>query len=239
MRARHRHFNARHAGADLVLDSRYIAQSNNTAVDSWPDRSANNYTIQQTSTARPTFVESQMNGNPVVRFDGSNDFLNGGDILDILSNNLTMICVAKISSGTNAGLCGKSRFGGSAGRYSLVRNSSSMQAIFQDTGTMVAEISDSSSTTRINTLQVNRGNTNTLFFSGIQQNQNTGLSGTTSYNTTDEFFVGAYQSSSGTTPAQLFLNGDIAQVIVLFAFNQPLRKRMEQSAAYSFKIACS
>lgn len=240
MRARHRHFNARHAGADLVLDSRYIDQSDNTAVSAWPDRSANNHTVSQsTAASQPTFRTNQLNGNPVVRFDGSADFLNGGDILDVLDRGVTMICVAKISSGASAALCGKSRAASASGRFSLAKDSGTFLSIFSDSEARNATVSDSSTTFRINTMAVNRANTNTLFFDGAQKAQNANLIGTTSYNTADQFFIGAYQSSSGTTPAQLFLNGDISQVVVIFTFNTPLRRRMEHAAAYSFKISCN
>jgi len=242
MRARHRHFNARHAGADLVLDARFIDQADNTAVSAWPDRSANNHTIEQTASgSRPTFKLAQMNGNPVVQFDGSDDFLNGGDILDMLSNNLTMLCVAKRISGAAGSLCGKSRFAGSLGRYTFIRDNNAMVAIFHDQSPRVAQAADTSTSPRIYTQAANRGATMTLFFDGQQQAQNTDLSGTTSYDTTDEFFVGAYQSTEGTTPprAPYYHNGDIAQVVVLFSFNTPLRKRLEHAAAYSFKISCN
>jgi hypothetical protein len=78
MRARHRHFNPRHAGADLVLDSRYIAQSNNTAVSTWADRSGNATDATQSNGAnQPTFRTGQQGGNGGVDFDGSDDFLIG------------------------------------------------------------------------------------------------------------------------------------------------------------------
>jgi hypothetical protein len=78
MRARHRHFNPKDAGADLVLDARYIAQSDNTAVSSWADRSGNATDATQSNSGnRPTFRTAQQGGNGGVDFDGSDDFLIG------------------------------------------------------------------------------------------------------------------------------------------------------------------
>lgn len=78
MRRRHRHFNPAHAGADLVLDARYIDQSDNTAVSSWVDRSGNAYNASQATAAnQPTFRTAQQGGNGGVDFDGSNDFMTG------------------------------------------------------------------------------------------------------------------------------------------------------------------
>ena len=240
MRARHRHFNPRHAGADLVLDARYINQADDTAVSNWADRSANAHTIEQDSAAnQPKFRTNAMNGNPVVRFDG-NDFLNGGDICDLLDRGITMLCVAKFTSGATGAFCGKSRFASGSGRYSLFRQNNVMFSLFADTaGNQNATIADTSTAARINVMAINAGSTNTLFLDGAQQAQDATLAAASSYDTTDEFFVGAYQSSTGTTPAQLFLNGDIAQVVVNFTHNTPLRKRLEHAAAFSFKISCN
>jgi hypothetical protein len=78
MRARQRHFNPKDAGADLVLDARYINQSDNTAVSSWADRSGNAYNADQaTASNQPTFRTAQQGGNGGVDFDGNNDFLTG------------------------------------------------------------------------------------------------------------------------------------------------------------------
>src|ERR1035437_9219293 len=50
-----------------------IAQSNNTAVSSWPDSSGNNHTATQgTGASQPTFKTSQVNSLPGVYFNGSN-----------------------------------------------------------------------------------------------------------------------------------------------------------------------
>ncbi|MBU6182686.1 MAG: hypothetical protein KGR46_07740 [Verrucomicrobia bacterium] len=242
MRARHRHFNPRFAGADLVLDSRYINQADNTAVTSWADRSANAFNADQTTPAnQPTFQTNEVASNGVVRFDGSNDFLTCGDNLDILTRSVTMIGVAKFASTAEGCICGKAAAIGAAGRYSIHRTGSSFRALWNDVGTFPTDkASDTSTSWRINTQTVERNVANTLFWDGAQQAQQTGLSGTTSYDTIFPFFVGAYQSPNSTgTPPIIPINGDIAQVVVMFSFNTPLRRRLEHAAAYSFKIACS
>lgn len=243
MRARHRHFNPRFAGADLVLDSRYINQADNTAVTSWADRSGNAFNADQTNaTNQPTFQTNEIASNGVVRFDGSNDFLTCGDNLDVLSRNITMIGVAKFATSGNGTICGKSAATGIGGRYSFLREPSlgGFTGLWHDTNARLAAKSDTSTSWRINTQVVERAVANTLFWDGTQQAQNATLSGTTSYNITQQFFVGAYQSdTTDGTPPIFPLNGDIAQVVVMFAFNTPLRRRLEHAAAYSFKIACS
>jgi hypothetical protein len=244
MRFRNRHFNARHAGASLVLDSRFIDQADNSEVSSWADRSTNAHTIQQTTPAsRPTFQTNEINGNPVVRFDGSNDFLSGGDILDIGTNSLTMLAVAKRSSGSNGALFGKSEAAGSAGRYSLLRENNSFYPLYSPASGVAnaPSIADTSTSARINVGEVERGVAVRLRFNGAQEATSTiTVSDTTNHNNGFSFFVGAYQTAGGTnTFSNYFWNGDIAQAVVLFTFNVSLRKRLEHSAAYSFKIACN
>lgn len=76
MRARHRHFNAAHCGGDLLLDSRYLALNNNDAVSSWTNRAnSSNNAAQATAANQPTYQTNQLNGNPAVSFDGSDDFV--------------------------------------------------------------------------------------------------------------------------------------------------------------------
>jgi hypothetical protein len=61
-------------------------------------------------------------------------------------------------------------------------------------------------------------------------------------NTSDSYYVGAYGNSTGTGPLSgLYFNGDIAQVVVLFtsSFSTSVLKRLEHTAAFSFKIACN
>jgi hypothetical protein len=53
-----------------------LALSNGAAVASWADSSGNGQTLAQaTGTAQPTYVTNVVGGNPVVRFDGTTDFL--------------------------------------------------------------------------------------------------------------------------------------------------------------------
>ena len=82
MRARHRHFTyGAVENARLALDSRYIHQSDNTEVSPWSDRSRSGNDVSQATAAnRPTFQTAEQGGNGVVRFDGSNDVLTRNEI---------------------------------------------------------------------------------------------------------------------------------------------------------------
>jgi len=55
-----------------------------SAVSEWKDKSGNNRHLTQTTGGnRPTYISSAQNGLSVVRFDGTNDYLNGSGITNI------------------------------------------------------------------------------------------------------------------------------------------------------------
>jgi hypothetical protein len=63
-------------GVALWLDAGRLGLSNGQAVASWPDVSGNGHTATQgTSSSRPVYVASAVNGQPAVQFDGVNDYL--------------------------------------------------------------------------------------------------------------------------------------------------------------------
>jgi hypothetical protein len=56
------------------------AFADNDPIGTWPDDSAANVDATQSSTARPIRKDAILNGQPIVRFDGSNDYFNIGDL---------------------------------------------------------------------------------------------------------------------------------------------------------------
>jgi hypothetical protein len=102
MRARHRHFKfGAVQNSKLVLDSRYIQQSDNTEVSPWADRSGNGHDVSQATAAnRPTFQTAEQGGNGVVRFDGSNDVLTRNEIGISSPVAATLIVYAKRATGS-------------------------------------------------------------------------------------------------------------------------------------------
>jgi len=70
--------------------------SDNDPIDTWPDSSGNGIDLTQTSTARPLYKTGIVNGLPVARFDGSNDFISSGSFT--LSTNVCAVVVYKLAS---------------------------------------------------------------------------------------------------------------------------------------------
>ena len=76
MHRRARHFNAKDVGASGVYDTRFISGlSNNDTVSTWSSRTGTNNATQSVLANRPIYITNRLNGNPVVQFDGSNDYL--------------------------------------------------------------------------------------------------------------------------------------------------------------------
>ncbi len=63
------------AGCVLWLYADTIGLSDNDPVSTWTDLSGNSNNATQSSTARPTYKKAVQNGRAVLRFDGSNDFM--------------------------------------------------------------------------------------------------------------------------------------------------------------------
>ena len=77
MRARHRHFSYKAAGAVVAYDARYLTDSDGTALQTWPDRSGAYNATEATSTKRPIVrtLANGINGSTALRFDGIDDDL--------------------------------------------------------------------------------------------------------------------------------------------------------------------
>jgi|LakMenE18May11ns_1017448.scaffolds.fasta_scaffold9569432_2 hypothetical protein len=237
MRARQRHLNPKAAGAKIVLDSRYIDQADNTAITSWADRSGNAYNAAQgDNTKQPTFQTNEIGGNGAVRFDGSNDSLQATSV--ILPCHISAIVV---QSSTRTGSNLKFWF-----EHSANTNSNS-GCFFNGTyGGAWAYNRNSGLTdgpSRDNTDWIGSGwsiashsydGTGIIYKNGVLVSDVT-FSGTARSNTdaTQALNIGARNQAS------LFLNGDIAQIVIVPVASNSLRRRLENAASYSFKIACS
>lgn len=75
-----------------------IDQADNTSVSAWLDSSGNEaHMYQSSATAQPTLQTNELNGYPVVRFDGTNDFMNLTAPFDELPTNTSSVEAVKYS----------------------------------------------------------------------------------------------------------------------------------------------
>jgi hypothetical protein len=189
------------------------------SVSQWDDKSGNarNFT-QAVAANQPTTGTRTKNGLNVIDFDGSNDRLAGGNILNVGTGGVTTFGVAKMdTSAATQGLWGKH---GTAvgGRYSTFFSltTNSMTALFNDTAIRSA-LSDPGASNRTDTFiygqRVVRNSAMTLWRNGSIVATNSGLSGTTSYAPSSTWRIGSV-SDPTTQVAAFFLDGYIAEIIV-------------------------
>jgi hypothetical protein len=242
MRARQRHLNPKAAGAALVLDARYITGlNNNDAVTTWSDRSGNAYDpTQSSSTLKPLYKTGQINGNPVVTFDGSNDHMSFNTPLDftafigVIKTSTTalfrtVLCVRKASTATAAAIYYQTR---SPARLwgSFRLPSSESESDFVATASVLGSGQASVvSSSRSNTA-MNAG------VDGVFGTEDTTTDTLTAVSTITYVGAGYY---AGAVVDQW--PGDIA-ICVGITGDRPsdsLMKRLQNYAGFSYKIACS
>lgn len=85
------------SGCILWLRADSLALSNGAAAEEWFDESSSGNHTNQTGTACPTFVTNVVNSLPVLRFDGTNDYL----ILDSNVSTVRQYFIVAKWSGTN------------------------------------------------------------------------------------------------------------------------------------------
>lgn len=229
MRARHRHFNQRDAGAIVALDARRIeGLSNNDPVSTWSDvsRSANNATSSLTS--RPLYKTGQSGGNPALNFDGSNDFMTLASSI-MGTGTRTVLSVTKKVSGAKMVCLAPSS--GTAGSYSCFDFTDSQLYI---TDPLYYKASSGGNLTAHSVVieRISGGlqnGTSDLFVNGEQKSLGAALSNLG----TDEFkWIGRRNTD--------YSSGDISLIVGFsLSVSDPVLKRIQRSAAFSFKIACA
>jgi hypothetical protein len=239
MRARHRHFNARDAGAGLVLDARYINQGNATSVSTWVDRGLGGNNATQTNAGnQPTYQSGAIGGQAAVRFDGTDDFLDSAHLISGQTNRTIIVTYKQTKSisqqqspfGTQTNLGANTfqfffitseistRFNGANQIYDAAVNVNE-----------TAIISTNSSGSTFASVGVRK---NGLSLSITSQNNNTNT-----INTQGSSKVGVYFQ---TFAAQQFFGGDIGCIISAPQnLPTPLLRRVEHACAFSFKQSCN
>lgn len=243
MRARQRHLNPSGAGATLVLDARFISGLNDgDAVSTWTDRSgAGNNATQGTALNRPLYRTGAngINRNPAVFFDGSNDFLSSA-VAPAAATKVSVIAVAQsnLVDGNWRTIISNTA-SGSIRRLTLIQNGGFGQpnnylTYFTNSNGQVwsgtsGALTQSSPFVSSNVEQ----NDNSLrsWFNGVLGANSGAVASQAPSATTD---IGRY-TSSNVFP----WSGPIGYVVIVPQLTSPLRRRLEQSAAFSFKIACS
>ena len=238
MRARHRHLNAKAAGASVVLDSRYITGlSDGSNVSSWSDRSGNSNNAT-TASNYPTYETNEQAGNPVVRF--------------VSSSSTRLSCSSAAFTGSGSRFLMAAYKSTSTGTYI---NTAAGQGAANTTGTwftMAARTqfatgdpyiggfgadTQNNKSTPDNAWKVGTGayNGTTLF---TRKNAVEIDSVARTLNTNNSVFRVGHDDGAGTL--QEFWGGDIAYIAAgASTYSVPLLRRLEHAMGLSYKIACS
>ncbi|HOL99057.1 MAG TPA: hypothetical protein PLE86_11305, partial [Bacteroidales bacterium] len=183
----------------------------------WYDRSENDYQILQNSaTARPTFaIASELNNQPVIVFNGTNSYLDGGNILNLGTNSHTFFIISK-KTGNSGSFFSKSRAATAEGRYGFIIESGNLSFFYHDNQQRNVSL-NSFSNNNYNLFSIlnNRQNQKNQLFVNSNFVKENSLNADYEFNNTFNFLIGAYNNSSGGVPPYfaLYLNGAIAEII--------------------------
>jgi len=226
MRARQRHLKPKSIGAFIALDSRYINQSDNAAISTWSDLSgSSNNATQATGSLQPLYRTGILGGNGVVRFDGVNDFLESPTITKNQPYTSFVITFPR------AYLNGYNVFfeDTSLACHPTIAPDSGVSKYQMYAGTSLWGIASTLNAWFLGSYVFNSTSSKITINGGTPT---TGNAGSTNIN--GEFQVGRNWNKGA------YNDNDIALGMVCeSAFSDALRKRVEHSAAYSFKLACS
>ena len=215
MRARQRHFNSKDAGANLVLDSRFISGLNdNDPISTWTSRSGGANATASGSNI-PVYQTNPLNGLPYVYFAGTNKTMRA----TFSSSNPSTVVLCSYPTTDVSGF--RIMFAGSSNSFAVGYNQSAQ--VFLATSTVL-----SASRSRPTTIDVYTGVVNSTS-SALRVNGTQVASGSlASFSST---FVNLFTNNVG--------NFGIGYMGTFFFFpsalGQPILKRVEFSTALSFK----
>ena len=184
-----------------------------TSVTAWRDKSSNNYS--STVFNSPTYSSSSLNGLPGITFNGTSQYMNFGNVLNIGTSSIYVFVISKFDSTANGGIIGKtSARGGVTGRWALYRFASDggLGYLFDNSNAATSGfVADSSTEPRLLTLYWDRSNS-FLFQNGSQIITRT-FAYTSNFTGTDPLYVAAYPNSTATAPA-FYFPGKIGEILV-------------------------
>jgi hypothetical protein len=237
MRARHRHFNPKAAGATAAFDARFgIDVADGAGVDTWTNRVGSNNATQSTSANRPLYRATGGNSNsPAVEFDGSAYRL--AHSISALGAPSLFMATVKRTGGTGVDALA-SFMPPNTTNYSILYSRSGVGTesnwgfVPINSGQSILDAWRICSAKPASTATSN--SSTTVWTDGA--NETTGSGTRYAGDGFDRRFIGTDLAPAVGGP---FL-GLLSQVLAIPAdVGNPLRKRLEHAAAYSFKISCN
>jgi hypothetical protein len=235
MRARHRHFTHKAAGAVVAYDARYLTESDGTALQTWTDRTGGYNAAEDTSTKRPLVKTGTngINGMTALQFDGTNDDLQAASVP--LNTFITLVVCGKFTTAKPFFFEHSSDTTPNSGFYFYGSNGNSWEFY---RGTNLHSASGSTgwfgSSNAIGSLRYDgSGNYRKDGGTALANNTVSGSSRTNS-SVTDAFNICSRNRTA------VFGEGLLGTLAIYDgAASDSMLKRLEHAAAYSFKIACN
>lgn len=225
------------SGCSLWLDAAtsFLGFTNGQTISSWIDRSSNGFVGSAINS--PRILTNSINGLPTVQFNGTNQYINFGNVINMGSSQIYVFSVVRFSG--DGAIVQKSSFRGNAGRWFLARitgDGGMVMGIDATGGGVVAPFADTTATTQMVAGYWDR-NTIYTFQNGTQRASSI-LINSTNLSNTDPLYVGAYGNSSGTGPqAGLFLNGVVGEILVyLTSMTVSQRQQIEGYLAWKWGL---
>ncbi|HSH93314.1 MAG TPA: chitobiase/beta-hexosaminidase C-terminal domain-containing protein [Roseimicrobium sp.] len=217
------------SGLQLWLKADALSQAGGTAVSAWADQSGNgNDVAQATGANQPTYQTGVINGQPVVRFNGTTQSM--ASTVAIKPANITIMAVYRpTAAGSTPTVIGQAYNAGATTGWGLRAGSAANLTPYADLNISGTATTTSSATvTTVNTsylLATTYDSVARKIYLGGVLKASTAVSGSLAYGTVASFTVG---NNLGTN----YLNGDIAEVLV---YNRALSDGERQDVeAYAY-----
>jgi hypothetical protein len=223
-----------------ATDSTTFTFSSGSNISQWRDKSSSAFA--GTAVSSPVRVQSGINGYPSVNFNGSTQYVDFGNVVNMGTSSIYIFVVCQFSTSANSGVVGKSSARTNAGRWSMIRDAGSggMALLIDAAGLgIVAAYADTSTSARILSGYWDRSRIYNVENGALRAS--TALSSTANLSNTDPLYVGAYQNGTGTGPlAGYFFNGNIGEILVYTtSLTETQRRQVENYLAAKWGIPVS
>jgi hypothetical protein len=190
------------------------ATADTNPIGYWGDKSGNGRNVTQaTAGKKPLLKTAIQNGKNVVRFDGTDDALTGGDTLDIRTYSQATFVVGAGGASGNGIYISKAIAGAQDGRWAVGYISFELYSVYTNGGSPFANTPRAGGSWEIVAGVIDRAGNNALYANAVSLTSTAFGAETTDWNTATLMNVGAYRNATNTDDA-IWLNGDIAEILV-------------------------
>ncbi|MBL4652337.1 MAG: PKD domain-containing protein [Flavobacteriales bacterium] len=204
---------------------------------SWEDATNNGLIFTTSGSESPSLTSgvAKLNGYPAVSFDGIDDVLDGGDVLDMGTSSRTFFVLTRTNSLTGT-YFGKTLAVNDPNRFSFLHSSGSPLYVYQDVARVDLTVSNNTTEYNIYTITTDRqALQNKLYINSVHQGT-IAISQGSSYNfdSSYRFLLGAFNSADDLSEI-MNLDGDIVEFIVYdTVFASVEQNEIEQYFRYKY-----